>query len=84
MLRDVVESFSQGFAPRHQIPEIASEYTRASRVARIISSQQAKPPPRSLAHHHHPLRGVITTKGAILLFVPETTAMTLNAWAPRQ
>jgi hypothetical protein len=46
----------------------------------MISSQQAKPPPRSLAHHHHPLRGVITTKGAMFLFVPDTTVVTLNAW----
>src|SRR6202011_3489644 len=53
----------------------------ASRIARMISSQQAKPPPRSLAHDHHPLRGVITTRGARLLFVPETTAVTLNACA---
>jgi hypothetical protein len=47
----------------------------------MISSQQVRPPPRSLAHDHHPLRGVITTRGAMLLFVPDTTAMTLKAWA---
>ena len=50
-------------------------------MARMISSQHAKPPPRSLAHHHHPLRGVMTTKGAAPLSVPETTATTLNARA---
>ena len=53
----------------------------ASRTARMISSQHAKPPPRSLAHHHQPLRGVITTSGAALLSVPETSVTTLNACA---
>src|SRR5262249_26013426 len=42
---------------------------------------QANPPPRSLAQDHHPLRGVITTNGAKPLFVPKTTALTLDACA---